>query len=525
MKQHIDAKLNKFPYIFIFFLEISGLGLSAFLGVSFYKSETKAITKEFKNDVNDKVAAIESEIRLNIEVLRSVKNIYDISENITPFQFHKITQNILLRHKDIQALEWVPKVLKHERQTYELQKSVNFEITERKKQGSIVRAEEREIYFPVYYLEPLTGNETILGFDFASSTKHLLALEKARDSGKLTAISNIKLAKYKKRKKVFLMILPVYKGESLTKKQRRKNVIGFVIGEFKIADIMDRSIKHTTAEGLNLSLVDITRNSVRDILYTHIVAENMVIPLKYSKKLTLIGGRKLIILATSTEYYVHARRSSLPYMIFLFGALFVSCLSVYSYFILRKTAIIENIVFQRTKELHEAKDKLEMLTLTDSLTGISNRRHFDMYLAQELQHAKRDHHVLSLIMIDIDYFKVFNDQYGHLEGDKCLKQIAVSIQNSFNHSGNLVTRYGGEEFAVILPNTHNVMQLVEECLQSIETLNILHVGSTISKHVTISAGINSIIPDADSTPQKLIAQADKSLYAAKEKGRNQVCEL
>lgn len=170
-------------------------------------------------------------------------------------------------------------------------------------------------------------------------------------------------------------------------------------------------------------------------------------------------------------------------------------------------------------------DMLEQLVSIDGLTNIYNRRKFDKMLVKEWKRAQRDQMPLSLILIDIDHFKLFNDNYGHANGDECLKKVAACLKNSFIRPGDLVCRYGGEEFAVILPNTDTkgAENVAEVFRNAIEELNIAHEYSKTADHVTISIGVTTMMPDHENnTPIDLIEGADKMLYESKENGRNQV---
>jgi diguanylate cyclase (GGDEF)-like protein len=129
--------------------------------------------------------------------------------------------------------------------------------------------------------------------------------------------------------------------------------------------------------------------------------------------------------------------------------------------------LIEKTVLERTKDLNDAKKKLEALSHTDSLTNIGNRRSYDETLEIEWNRAIRDKMPLSLRMIDINYFKLFNDKYGHAAGDKCLKDLAYTMEKSLRRTSDKVTRYGGEEFVIILPNTQDTFSCAEDCRQSI----------------------------------------------------------
>jgi len=185
---------------------------------------------------------------------------------------------------------------------------------------------------------------------------------------------------------------------------------------------------------------------------------------------------------------------------------------------------LESIVQERTSQLREANNKLERLATLDGLTGVSNRRHFDEFLDQEWKRAIRYQAPVSLIMIDIDFFKMFNDTYGHQAGDECLKQVANVLQETVPRATDLVARYGGEEFSVVLTNTDTSASanMAEKLRSGVERLKIPHKRSKAGDHVTISLGVATGVPHKKSAPESLIAAADKALYQAKEEGRNQV---
>lgn len=183
--------------------------------------------------------------------------------------------------------------------------------------------------------------------------------------------------------------------------------------------------------------------------------------------------------------------------------------------------ILENEIKERKK----AEEKLREVSIKDELTGLFNRRHFNEVLQNELKRAHRNSTPLSLILIDIDYFKSFNDTYGHVEGDNCLQRIGQSLNDSVKRPGDLVARYGGEELAVILSYTESddAYNIAEAIRQDIQSLNIPHTGSEIDglNVVTISAGVTTMVPRTDTTPEDIIQKADKALYKAKHQGRNQ----
>lgn len=173
-------------------------------------------------------------------------------------------------------------------------------------------------------------------------------------------------------------------------------------------------------------------------------------------------------------------------------------------------------------ELIEVNSNLEELSCTDCLTGIANRRKFEDFISFEWDKCKANIAPLSAIMIDVDFFKLFNDNYGHQSGDYCLKKIGETLSSHLNTNHGIVARYGGEEFIIVLEGLSKSSALIEaeKIRKSIEALNIPHDFSPISDHVTISLGISSLIPSEDSSIKILIEKADMALYKAKKKNRN-----
>lgn len=177
-----------------------------------------------------------------------------------------------------------------------------------------------------------------------------------------------------------------------------------------------------------------------------------------------------------------------------------------------------------THQLQAANAELSALSCLDGLTRIANRRHFDMVLLQETSSAIREKTPLSLIMLDIDYFKMFNDTYGHLKGDDCLKKVASIIRNTLRRPRDFAARYGGEEFTVILPNTDEAgAHCVAEALRAnIAGAGIEHKSSRCKNYVTLSIGVITKLPEQEATPDELISAADTALYHSKNTGRNRV---
>jgi diguanylate cyclase (GGDEF)-like protein len=200
--------------------------------------------------------------------------------------------------------------------------------------------------------------------------------------------------------------------------------------------------------------------------------------------------------------------------------------------VLRHHEELDALVAERTEALNEANRKLEALSATDVLTGLPNRRRLDEVLVVELRRAIRTSKHLAIIMLDVDFFKKYNDYYGHPAGDECLRKVACALQAGCHRAGDLVARYGGEEFLLIAADTDvaGSMVLAESLREAVENLLLPHCDSAFG-YVTVSVGVAALMPTAHHTSDRLLSIADKAMYRAKLLGRNRVvamneeCEL
>lgn len=175
-------------------------------------------------------------------------------------------------------------------------------------------------------------------------------------------------------------------------------------------------------------------------------------------------------------------------------------------------------------QLLSLQKELEVLSFKDGLTSIANRRRFDSSFELEWEHARRERQPLSLLLFDVDFFKQYNDLYGHIQGDKCLIAIAQTLSLALDGPLDLVARYGGEEFAVLLPgaNAEVARKVAERCQRLIKKKSILHALSPHEHHVTVSIGVGSVVPGEFAKPTDFIKSVDQQLYAAKHNGRHRI---
>jgi diguanylate cyclase (GGDEF)-like protein len=209
----------------------------------------------------------------------------------------------------------------------------------------------------------------------------------------------------------------------------------------------------------------------------------------------------------------------------LFLGLLLFSFSVYMVFIAYKGNREYWDALENEYLLEIKSQELARLSNTDVLTGLYNRRYFDDALEREWKRSGRDNHFLSVILMDIDYFKNINDSHGHQVGDKYLRKIAEVLTSVFKRDSDIVARYGGEEFIVMLPgiDADHALQLAEEARRKIASMAVNHQGEKV--RATISSGIVCRIPDFNSRPDSIISGADKALYMAKQGGRNRAIVL
>ncbi|HEX3597940.1 MAG TPA: diguanylate cyclase [Polyangiaceae bacterium] len=174
------------------------------------------------------------------------------------------------------------------------------------------------------------------------------------------------------------------------------------------------------------------------------------------------------------------------------------------------------------QRLLELQHELEDLSFKDGLTGVGNRRRFDAVMESEWESARQSRRPLSLVMIDIDFFKRYNDHYGHIKGDDCLKRVARALRAGATRPRDFLARYGGEEFALVLPETDEkgAESVARRCREVLQAERIPHDTSPVAPAVTVSVGVGTVIPAATGAPRSFIECVDRSLYRAKESGRN-----
>lgn len=522
-------------------LAIVGVGLSAASWWWLTRAETDRINLEFTSEVNKRASALEREIELQYETLYRWKSFYESYGELPFAQFQAISQDVIKRHPGITAVAWAPRVPGAARHMVESQLQLmdprlmflDVDIDAVKKGGIPIRpAAVRDEYFPIMMVEPMQSTNFMLGLDVGSDPVRQMDIGRARQSGDIEATEVFPSPFTPQHEAIFAAYVPIYAGNPIVPQDRLAQTKGLIMASFRIDSVVEKSgMIDGLARGIRLELRDESNESLSlggalRTAYMHTAGlkdADLRPEFSYKRPLKDMAGRKWALVATPGRVYFEDRLSNQPKLAFVFGVALTLLTILYIRLMQQRTQVVEALVEERTRELNEANRQLERMTRTDGLTRVANRRYFDEYLDQEWKRAVRSNTPLTLILIDIDHFKRYNDHYGHIEGDHCLQAVAQALASAVARPGDLVARYGGEEFAIILPNTGDESRIVaDRCRETVENLNIPHGASTTAAYVTISVGLSYCIPTRDMVSSQLVKAADEGLYKAKGAGRNQV---
>ncbi|MCH8226781.1 MAG: CHASE domain-containing protein, partial [Chloroflexi bacterium] len=349
-----------------------GIALSVGAFILLLNVERHDIEEVFERTARDRALALESSIAGNVETLEDVQSLYKASETVDRHEFRAFIEHELEESPGIQALEWIPRVPASERATYEeaARKDgfTDFRIVEREAQGTMVPAELREEYFPVFYVEPYEGNEAALGFDLASNPIRLEALNKSRDTGQGVATARITLVQETSDQFGFLVFQPIYrKGfPAETLDQKRENLAGFALGVFRITDMIDKSLaatrERTGGPGLDIQLYDRSAPQEQQLLFATYTVSDTARPapsrLSFAETFD-VAGRTWELILTSPGAGLSVWSIWQPWASLAGGLLFTGLFSAYFMAAARRAAAVERLVATRTVELSKSNQQLE----------------------------------------------------------------------------------------------------------------------------------------------------------------------
>jgi len=322
--------------IFVWLVAIVGVALSLIVFQVAREWENSEILEEFEKLSNTRVTAFEQEIHLYLEILLSLKGLFEASQFVSREEFQIFVSSTFARHPEIQALEWIPRVPDSERETYEAavrrEGFSEFQITERKAQAEMTPAGRRSEYFPVYYVEPFQDNEAAFGFDLASNPTRRVTLEQARDSGQILATARITLVQEQAQQYGFLVFLPIYSGNPATVAERRDSLRGFTLGVFRVGDMFEDMIRRIQEQDVRIvtQLFDESASEENRLLYSQQLPTTQTIVDDVVNRQTLeVAGRTWSVVSSPTVDFIKSRRNWSAYVILLAGLLLSGLLAAY----------------------------------------------------------------------------------------------------------------------------------------------------------------------------------------------------
>lgn len=515
------------PYLYryapMFFIAIFSIMLTTVVFVVVRGWEREHVQAEFERASEDRILALSRGIELSINEIEALGALFDSSEVVERKEFALFAGKQLPKSPYIQALEWIPRVADRERAEYEERARrdglAGFQITERKTQGVMVRADRREEYFPVYFVEPYEGNETAVGFDLASDATRLEALNRSRDSGSVVATARITLVQETGEQFGFLIFRPVYSNGTLpgTVDDRRRNLAGFALGVLRVGDLVKKSLSYLEPQDIDIYIFDDSAPEDKRFLFSHpprnhgfdteLPAEHdLRAGMHYARKID-VADRKWLVLCKPSAGHVSAGTAWQPWGV-LGGGIFLTVLL---------TAYI-GLVLDRTEQARRHAKEIEHRANYDTLTGLSNKHLLKDKLWNALTRMKHDREFrFALLHLDLDRFKVINDSLGHAIGDKLLISVSQRL-TACTREVDTVARLGGDEFAILLDG---IKREKDATFVANRIQNVLFAPFVLDGHETFTSASIGIAFGSDSynRPEEILRDADTAMYRAKSAGR------
>lgn len=501
---------------------VLGVVLSILLAWEVDRLKQETFNAELAAEMKALSHHLSRELLINFESLYELRGVVEHASQLSQSQFATVAARTLTRHPQIRYLQWVGALpVSSQSSLSAILQAQRYPLSG---EGLLVGQGAR--FYPLIFSVPQLDASYRLGQDMGQIAELKTAFDQAVDRGGLVMSSPFAVARGDVSEKMFTVMLPIFSGVADTQTARYERVQGFIVAGFNMSSIIREVMSGSRLSGLHLNLIDLT--ALKDYsqeaatLYQQQPATEPVLEYQQRYALSNIGDHHWQLLIAPSEGFVHENRSELAYILMLFGLIVTGLLSAYLRMISKRTFEIEEIVAQRTHDLHEATKQLKHISQTDELTNIANRRYFDHEFDQEWKRTRREGQPIALVLFDLDFFKQYNDHYGHLQGDECLQNIAELIKSVINRPGDLFARFGGEEFVLLLPNTpiEGAMKIAESCRELVESIAIAHHKSSISDVVTVSAGAYALIPNKEIDKHQMLDLTDQALYLAKARGRN-----
>ena len=518
---------------------LAGFVVTSLLVMFITSNKNELAKQDFYNTVHELTDEISEQITTSMRTIYHLSSFFQGSEHVTHEEFDQYVSGFINQYPEIHALEWAPRIPHEQRRHHEQQQAVykqGYTITEKPKDKGMVRAAMRDYYFPITYIYPMRGNESAFGYDLASNPIRKNMLKHSVITNTITLSSAIRLVQEKNDSNAVLIAMPITKTGKVTQSLDSIDLQGMVLGVFRINTLMDKINEHTSLKPMDITISEYSNDGEQILLYRHPVS-NQPTDLYSHSKIINVANRKWQVDIKGNPKLFGAYTSMNYLFIFFIGLGFTALLAAYIHLLhsSQERAYQNNVRLsgeinkrkQYEKKLIKSNNKLVTLSREDAVMKIANRRAFNEYLMIEWKRSKRTGFPLSLIIADVDNFKAYNDHYGHVIGDHCLRNIAEAFRKVANRPSDMAARYGGEEIAVILPETSEdgAKTVAESICQAVSDLCIPHENSSTCPVVTVSLGVTTISNVADYPIDEIVKSADAALYLAKQQGKNRVVQI
>lgn len=371
-----------------------GLLITSAIAVRLYQLDGERIEREFQHEVNAYTLQVEQQLTRDIAVLRSVIALFDASDEVTRKEFHAFTRFLLAHYPSMRAVSWIPRVSAAEREAYEARGRADgfeaFEFTERREQGVMVRAGEREEYFPVYYLEPHEGNRAALAFDLASNPVRRRALHETRDTGEPRATGRITLVQEPGDEWAVLIYIPMFHGAPASVAERRAGMRGVISGVYRFRDaIMEAGVHQVDDRLIEMGLYDRLEDGELQLLHSISTGGgDLADTYRYIVPLQASIGREWVLVATPSLKYISVHRVGAPLSILIIGVLITGWLAYHLDRIAKRNFEVEQLVSRRTQEMRKQSEDLSE-TNTRLTREVRERMLLQQRIAEVTDHEQR----------------------------------------------------------------------------------------------------------------------------------------
>jgi diguanylate cyclase (GGDEF)-like protein len=494
------------------------------LSFKFIHGEREArINLELETRASDLASRTAEVLRYSVENLHAASGLITYMRNVTYPQFNALTDHYFEADPGLLIMEWQPIVKASDRAEFEKKARgnglPNFQFWEPSDTGVPVAAQSRAEHVPVYLISARYPDENeinTLGLDLAWSPERMASKLHARDAGNAqsSGFFPIVLGPDDTASPLgFAITLPVYQSGIVpeSKSARREKILGYFAGVYSVHLLLEPALTALLKDGIGSEVYDRSNRTAGIRMATDAPTE-----FKRTLETTLYGNTWTITLAAS-QAYVKSLQDPLLYLIPASLTLVYSLVLVFMFFE-EKSKL--RLMLAHGK-LEQANRKLDALARQDALTGLANRRAFFDRLEQSLNELDRHPHPASLLMLDLDRFKIVNDTWGHAAGDEVLKAFASLCQETVRKV-DMVGRIGGEEFAILLPHTsaEDAIIFAERLREAVAAIRFPDASQLSGLTVTVSIGLSAIAEGTDA--KTCLSQADKALYHSKASGRNRV---